>query len=216
MIFLWSWTKSDYNYDVGSNYYKGMINHLDKKSAGVSTEPPGPKSYAERIAVDPIYGRNKPVNYVSSEIPSSGRPSVDFARDVNVGDYLTDDDSLGRSRPGHYRTPTVSDQIMDYAGLKSDHMMEHKAAAAGSDFTSTLDSKLNKRRNMLRDLDEELATLDNEMERNRSSRKAALAALDSSDSAMSSLSQLSSSASSSVNIKKRTMKTTVTSETVRY
>merc|ERR1712071_235789 len=62
----------------------------------------------------------------------------------------------------------------------------------------------------------ELATLDNEMERNRSSRKAALAALDSSDSATSSLSQLSSSASSSVNIKKRTMKTTVTSETVRY
>jgi len=194
------------------------MNHLDKKSAGVSTEPPGPKSFAERIAEDPIYGRNKPVNYVSSELPSSGRhsgPSADFAR--NAGDYLTDDDSLGRSRPGHYRSPTVSDQIMDYAGLKSDHMSDlAKMGASGADFSSSLESTLNKRRNMLRDLDEELASLDNEMEKNRSSRKAALAALDSSDAAMSSLSQLSSSATSSVNIKKRTMKTTVTSETVRY
>ena len=54
----------DYNYDVGQHYYKPMMNHLDKKSAGVSTEPPGPKSFAERLAEDPLYGRSKPVNYV--------------------------------------------------------------------------------------------------------------------------------------------------------
>jgi len=152
---------------------------------------------------------------MSSERQSS--TSVDFARSTSVGDYLTDDDSLGRSRPGHYRAPTVSDQIMDYAGMKSDHMLERsKVGASESDFTSTLEDTLNKRRNMLRDLDQELANIDNQMEVNRSSRKAALAALDSSDATTSSLSQMSSSATSSVNIKKRTMKTTVTSETVRY
>ena len=54
----------DYNYDVGQHYYKPMITHLDKKNAGMSTESPGPKTFAERIAEDPLYGRSKPVNYV--------------------------------------------------------------------------------------------------------------------------------------------------------
>jgi hypothetical protein len=41
-----------------------MINHLEKKDAGMSSESPGPKTFAERIAIDPLYGRSKPVNYV--------------------------------------------------------------------------------------------------------------------------------------------------------
>ena len=44
------------------------------------------------------------------------------SRRISFG--VPSDDSLGRSRPGHYRSPTVSDQIMDYAGLKSDHMSD--------------------------------------------------------------------------------------------
>lgn len=123
----------DYNYDVGSNYYKGMINHLDKKYAGVSTEPPGPKSFAERIADDPLYGNYKPVNYVSSDIPSSDRrggPSVDFARRTSLGDFLADDDSFGRSRGAdRYRAPSVSDQIMDHAGVRADQSLLDDALA---------------------------------------------------------------------------------------
>jgi len=41
-----------------------MINHLEKKDAGMSSESPGPKTFAERLAEDPLYGRSKPVNYV--------------------------------------------------------------------------------------------------------------------------------------------------------
>lgn len=55
----------DYNYDVGQHYYQPMIRHLDKKSAGVSSDSPGPMSFAERLAEDPLYGRSKPANYVS-------------------------------------------------------------------------------------------------------------------------------------------------------
>lgn len=53
----------EYNYDVGQHYYQPMIRHLDKKSSGVATELPGPKTFAERLAEDPLYGRSKPVNY---------------------------------------------------------------------------------------------------------------------------------------------------------
>ena len=55
----------DYNYDVGQHYYQPMIRHLDKKSAGVSSDSPGPMSFAERLVEDPLYGRSKPTNYVS-------------------------------------------------------------------------------------------------------------------------------------------------------
>lgn len=54
----------DYNYDVGAHYYKPMLSHLDKKKAGVETELPGPKTFAERLATDPLYGKKKDVNYV--------------------------------------------------------------------------------------------------------------------------------------------------------
>lgn len=220
----------DYNYDVGSNYYKGMINHLDKKSAGVSSEPPGPKSFAERIAADSLYGPSKAVNYSSSA--SKLNSSEYSSRRADVGEYLTDDDSLGRSRPGHFRAPSVSDQIMDYAGVKDHPTMldealidlKRRRAAHFSDaqddsmFSSktSMEDSMSKRRNMLRDLDTELANIESGLDRNRSSRKAALAALDEADASASSLAQLSSSSTSSVNVKKRTMKTTVTSETVRY
>lgn len=53
-----------YNYDVGELYYKPMLNHLDKKSAGLETETPGPRTFAERLATDPLYNKTKPVNYV--------------------------------------------------------------------------------------------------------------------------------------------------------
>lgn len=53
----------DYNYDVGQHYYQPMIRHLDKKSAGVSSDSPGPKTFAERLAEDPLYGRPKSTNY---------------------------------------------------------------------------------------------------------------------------------------------------------
>lgn len=55
----------DYNYDVGQHYYQPMMRHLDKKDAGVSSELPGPKTFAERLVEDPLYGRSKPVNYSS-------------------------------------------------------------------------------------------------------------------------------------------------------
>lgn len=54
----------DYNYDVGERGYRNMIAHLDKKSAGLSVEPPGPKTFAERLAEDPIYSRKKPLEKV--------------------------------------------------------------------------------------------------------------------------------------------------------
>ena len=55
----------DYNYDVGQHYYKPMLNHLDKKGSGASVDPPGPTTFAERLAVDPLYGRLKPLDKVS-------------------------------------------------------------------------------------------------------------------------------------------------------
>lgn len=219
----------DYNYDVGSNYYKGMINHLDKKSAGVTSEPPGPKSFAERIAEDSLYGRSKPVSYVSSDYASksSSAHSSEFTHRSSLADYLAEEDSLIRSR----RAPTVSDQIMDFAGVKSENMLDvaladlkKRGRAAhfadsedNSMFSKTsMEDSMTKRRNMLRELDDELATIEGGLEKNRSSRKAALAALDQADACSSSLAQLSSSSTSSVNVKQRSMKTTVTSETVRY
>lgn len=38
----------EYNYDYGSNYYKGMIDYLDKRSSGYRLSPPKAQSWAER------------------------------------------------------------------------------------------------------------------------------------------------------------------------
>lgn len=53
----------DYNYDIGQHYYKPMMKHLDKKNAGISSDLPGPKTFAERLAEDPLHGITKPLNY---------------------------------------------------------------------------------------------------------------------------------------------------------
>lgn len=39
------------------------MRHLDKKNAGVDSELPGPKTFAERLVEDPLHGRPKSVNY---------------------------------------------------------------------------------------------------------------------------------------------------------
>ena len=54
-----------YNYDVGEHYYKPMLKHLEKKGSGASVDPPGPRTFAERLAEDPLYGRLKPLEKVS-------------------------------------------------------------------------------------------------------------------------------------------------------
>lgn len=38
----------EYNYDYGSNYYKGMIDYLDERSSGCKPSPPKALNWAER------------------------------------------------------------------------------------------------------------------------------------------------------------------------
>ena len=38
----------EYNYDYGSNYYKGMIDYLDERSSGCKPAPPKALNWAER------------------------------------------------------------------------------------------------------------------------------------------------------------------------
>jgi len=237
----------DYNYDVGQHYYKPMINHLEKKDAGMSSESPGPKTFAERLAEDPLYGRSKPVNYVTSNYsPSSARnggsdglsrrPGLDFDSDPLFKDR--DDDKSSRSRPNgsSFNLPSISDQILDHAGMKltGDNFfddaladLKSKRRQTGSDpeefskgagnrvTNSNSEDLFNKRRNMLRDLDSELEKLDSGLEKYSSSRAKTLNNWND-DIVMDSSAKLSSSSSSSLNVKKRSMKTTVTTETVRY
>jgi len=72
-----------------------------------------------------------------------------------------------------------------------------------------------KRRNMLRDLDSELEKIDSGLEKYASSRARA-SAIDDLALTSSMNSQLSSSSSTSMNVKKRSVKTTMTTETTRY
>ncbi|XP_046647466.1 uncharacterized protein LOC124337500 [Daphnia pulicaria] len=243
----------DYNYDVGQHYYQPMIRHLDKKSAGVSSDSPGPMSFAERLAEDPLYGRSKPANYVSSDYspansrggagdgPSSRRPSAPSAPSGDsYKDYLADDDDfLGRHRP-RMNLPSVSDQILESAGcMKSgDKFFDDALAEIRSkrrplpsdvqdltndsffskdmaDRSSSIQDSLTKRRNMLRDLDSELEKIDSGLEKYASSRARA-SAIDDLALTSSMNSQLSSSSSTSMNVKKRSVKTTMTTETTRY
>lgn len=80
---------------------------------------------------------------------------------------------------------------------------------------SSIQDSLTKRRNMLRDLDEELEKIDSGLEKYTSNR-ARGSALEDMALTSSMNSQLSSSSSSSLNVKKRNVKTTVTTETSRY
>lgn len=79
-----------------------------------------------------------------------------------------------------------------------------------ADRSSSIQDSLTKRRNMLRDLDSELEKIDSGLEKYASSR-ARVSAMD--DSALTSS---MSSSSTSLNVKKRSLKTTVTTETTRY
>ncbi|KAK4002251.1 hypothetical protein OUZ56_004092 [Daphnia magna] len=238
----------DYNYDVGQQYYQPMIRHLDKKSAGVSSDMPGPKTFAERLVEDPLYGRSKPVNYRSSDyspsVPRRGgddgsstrRPTGDPFKDYSGDDG--EDDFLGRHR-SRLNLPSVSDQILESAGMKTkdsffdDALAEIKSkrrpiATDVDDLTkdsffskdmaersSSIQDSLTKRRNMLRDLDEELEKIDSGLEKYASNR-ARGSALEDLALTSSMNSQLSSSTSSSVNVKKRSVRTTMTSETSSY
>lgn len=237
----------DYNYDVGQHYYKPMINHLEKKDAGMSSESPGPKTFAERLAEDPLYGRSKPVNYVTSDYSpssprnggsegfSSRRAGLDFHSDSLFKDR--DDDKANRSRPNgtSFNLPSISDQILDHAGMKltGDNIFDEaladlksKRRQTGSDFeefpkdaansvtNSNSEELFNKRRNMLRDIDSELEKLDSGLEKYSSSRAKTLNNWN--DDILMDSAKLSSSSLSSLNVKKRSLKTTVTTETVRY
>jgi hypothetical protein len=81
--------------------------------------------------------------------------------------------------------------------------------------SSSIQDSLTKRRNMLRDLDGELEKIDSGLEKYASSR-ARGSALDDLALTSSMNSQLSSSSSTSLNVKKRSVKTTMTTETTRY
>lgn len=87
----------DYNYDVGQHYYQPMIRHLDKKSAGVSSDSPGPMSFAERLAEDPLYGRSKPAKYVSVNSIHSNMKIFHFLARLSIRILLNFDTVLPTS-----------------------------------------------------------------------------------------------------------------------
>lgn len=230
----------DYNYDVGQHYYKPLMKHLDKKNAGLSSELPGPKTFAERLAEDPLHGKSKPVNYVSSDYspstgasrmnddgPTSRRPG---ARDLFDDEYGQGDaEPFSRHRPSRLNMPSVSDQILDSAGLKTGDSFLDDALAdirskrrpvsaqpqdlANDPFFSQ-DASRNgdlgsRRRNMLQDINNELEKVESSLGKYGRGKSTDDLALTTSASA-------SASSASSLNIKKRSLKTTVTTETVRY
>jgi len=216
-----------YNYDVGEHYYKPMTRYLESKDAGSSTaEPPKAMTFAERLAADPLYGKYKPLDKVSSEIPTrSPAPAYvdDYVPPKRSVDAGLGDDGL-KSRP---LVPSVSDQIMESAGIDPDVSLddflaklrkrrEHQKAE-----TDRLLSELDKdgddeapirpRRNILDDLNSvakmEDASLGNYSTANL--RREALAA-------ESLVASSSVQTSSKINIRKRNVKTTITTETVRH
>jgi len=222
------------------------MRHLDKKNAGVSSDSPGPKTFAERLVEDPLYGRNKPINYASGDYsPSAGSRYGDDGsssrRPGSTRDLLNDmmpfdegdEPSMSRHRPSRLNMPTISDQILDSAGLKQtgdkffddalaeikskrrpatadpEDLMNDPFFAKGSAHISNHENMMAKRRNMLRDMDSELEKIDSGLDKYRGKGSS----ID--DLALSSSSAMASS-SSSLNVKKRSLKTTVTTETVRY
>lgn len=234
----------DYNYDVGQHYYQPMMRHLDKKHAGVSSDLPGPKTFAERLVEDPLYGRSKPVNYTCGDYspsggsrhgddgPSSRRPGG--TRDL--GDMMPfddgqDDSLMSRHRPSRLNMPSISDQILDSAGLKNtgdsfftdalsdlkskrrpmtadpEDLMNDPFFSKGSARSSNHENMMAKRRDMLRDMDSELEKIDSGLEKYGRGKGSSI-----DDMALTS----TASSSSSLNVKKRSLKTTVTTETVRY
>lgn len=91
-------------------------------------------------------------------------------------------------------------------------------STAGRGSSASLEETYAKRRNLLRDLDSELEKIDSGLEKYSASSRARGAALDdlALTSSLDSSARLSSSSSTSLNVKKRTMKTTVTTESSRY
>lgn len=210
----------EYNYDVGAHYYKPTINHLDRKSAGLSSELPGPMTFAERIAADPLYGKSKPVNYTASDIPARthGAPAAEADSSKAKPDVVDTsvDDLLDRARNARLK----SDNLLDTAGTKMNSAEFFEDAESSlaemrkrrEALKAELESEnliVKPRRNILEELNN-VAKMEDSSLGNYASRRLLLSDV----AAASSSSAVESS--SSMKVSKRNIKTTVTTETVRY
>lgn len=190
----------DYNYDISSQYYQPLMRHLDKKSAGVDSELPGPKTFAERLVEDPLYGRPKSVNYTTSDYnpPSSGR-SAGFDDTAPRRAPADTRDNLGKKSAA-----SLFDDALDDLKTKQRPKFDYES------FLDDQDDAAGKRREILRNLKSDLEKMGSELE--TSGARRGLTAIEDSSSFGS---RLAASSSTSVNIKQRSVKSTVTSETVR-
>jgi len=174
------------------------MRHLDKKSAGVDSELPGPKTFAERLVEDPLYGRPKSVNYSTSDYnsPSSGRSAgLDDAASRRAPTDTRD--NLGKKSAA-----SLFDDALDDLKNKQRPKFDYES------FLDDQDEAAGKRREILRNLKSDLEKMGSELD--TSGTRRGLAAVEDSFG-----SRLAASSSTSVNIKQRSVKSTVTSETVR-